>query len=336
MTPEDAFRKLSSANAGYAVGLGWCQGSAKPQIMANGPLWRGASQMVGPDARWHIGSITKTITATLAMREVDQGRLGLDAPIGPVLQDAASLHESWKSVTLRQLLSHTSGLPANPPLRLLLQWRDMGTEEGLRKVLQTVWDKPVKGKPGQYRYSNLGFMLVGLMLEKVTGRPWETLVREEIAAPLGLESLGFGPPQGQSDPKGHRRLLFWSTPKERDDLTADNPRWLGPAGTVHMSLPDLLTYGRAHLQAGRGDLPGFLSQQSALAMRTPIGKDYGLGFVLQKDAMWHDGSNTMWYALLIIDPVSDAVVVAAQNTSKGAMRMGRVLQKTVAALRTGE
>lgn len=333
MTPADAFHALRAKAPDFAHGLGWSQGDSPPQIMAEGPLYRGADASVGTDARWHIGSITKTLTATLALQQVDRGAVDLDGPIGPVLQSPDNMHQSWHSITLRQLLSHTSGLPTNPPLRLFNAWRALDTQDGLTKVLQTVWDRPVKGPKGRYRYSNLGYMLAGRVLEVATGRPWEDLLRDNIAAPIGLSSLGFGPPLGDEDPKGHRRYFWRSTPMARDSLNSDNPRWLGPAGTVHLSLRDLLTFGRAHLSAGRGTNPAFLSQNSALLMRQEVQKSYGLGFVLQDGALWHDGSNTMWYALLIIDPAADSVLVGTQNTTKGAMRLGHLMQKAALELR---
>ena len=100
---------------------------------------------------------------------------------------------------------------------------------------------------------------------------------------------------------------------ERAGIASDNPSWFGPAGTVHMSIKDLLVFGRAHLMATRGNLPSFLSKQVSFRMLSPISNDYGLGWVIQDKTAWHNGSNTLWYALLIIDPISDTVFVAAQN-----------------------
>lgn len=80
-----------------------------------------------------------------------------------------------------------------------------------------------------------------------------------------------------------------------------------------MSISDLLAYGRAHLWAFRGALPAFLTQESSRRMQTAVGGDYGLGWVRQQATVWHNGSNTMWYALLMIDPLSDMVLAVAQN-----------------------
>lgn len=313
MTFKDTFRSLRTANPDVAIGLGYSKGEHAPMVLSEGPLWRGSSEQVGAGARWHIGSITKTMTATAVLQLVDQGKLDLDQPIGDVIDARDDMHADWRVITLAQLLSHTSGLAPNPPVWQFFRWRDLGAATGRRKVLARAWAKPPKYKPGKHRYSNLGYMLIGVVLEDVLGMPWEDIMQQNIVAPLGLSKTGFGAPQGLADPKGHRRSLFRLRPMERDDIAADNPRWLGPAGTAHMSIDDLLSYGRAHLRAARGEMPDFLSQNISQLMRTPVSNDYGLGWVIQDGTVWHNGSNAMWYAILMIDPASDTVVAATQN-----------------------
>jgi len=323
LLPVNAFRSLREATPEIAIGVGISTGETAPEILCEGPLWRGASEQVEQGARWHIGSITKSLTSTLVLQQVDQGKLDLDQPIGKYLEDFDDIDEGWRATTLAQILSHTSGIAPNPPIWQFLKWRGGDAVVGRRQVLADAWKKPPKSQIGKHRYSNLGYMFVGMILEEVLGLPWEAIVQQHIAEPLGLTNVGFGAPPGVGDPKGHKRSILRLRPVERDDIAADNPSWLGPAGTVHMSVNDLLIYGRAHLKAVRGERPNFLSQQSSIRMQTPVSDDYGLGWVIQDDTVWHNGSNTMWYALLMMDPIcllytSDA----ADDLTRGEHRGG--------------
>lgn len=147
--------------------------------------------------------------------------------------------------------------------------------------------------------------------------------RTHIAEPLGLTTLGFGAPKGASDPRGHRRILGFPKTVQPMGSGADNPAWMGPAGTIHMSLADLVAWGQAHMQACKGFRPEFLSQESCRLMQTPEHENYGLGWVLsQQDAqdpvVWHNGSNTLWYSLLVMIPEQDLVLAASTNVMDAA------------------
>lgn len=310
------FDSLRKAAPGIALGLAEVQGDGAPVIRTEGPLARGASQQVANDARWHIGSITKSMTATLVMQQVDRGTLDIHAPIGGYLQNFDDIHADMQKLTLYQLMSHTSGLRANPSIKHLSQLRSLEAFAGRRQVLADFWSDPPKSAPGTHLYSNLGYMLIGVVLEEVTGLPWEELVKKELADPLGLSTLGFGPPPDETDPQGHRNFIVILKPMPRDDHASDNPAWLGPAGTVHMSLGDLLRYGQAHLAACKGEMPEFLSQVSCKLMQTPVADSYGFGWVNQNGTVWHNGSNTMWYAVLLLDPETEKVVALTQNAMR--------------------
>lgn len=308
-----SFESLRSDAPNIALGLAYAEGGQDPVIMAEGPRYRGSKDEVHTDVRWHIGSITKSMTATLVMQQVDKGTLDLDAPIGAWLTNFDGVQRDWQAITLRQLLSHTAGVHPNPKLRHLSRLRALPPVEGRHRVLSDFWTKPPKTAPGPFLYSNLGYMLTGVVLEQVTGQPWETLMVENIAKPLGL-TLGFGPPLGDMDPRGHQNLFVTLRPMDPKSLVADNPAWIGPAGSVHMSLADLIRYGQAQMAACRGDAPDFLSQSACQIMQTPVENDYGFGWVIKDDGrIWHNGSNTMWYAILMLDPKTDRVVAVTQN-----------------------
>jgi len=185
-------------------------------------------------------------------------------------------------------------------------------------VLSTVWSKELSNAPGTHIYSNLGYVLAGFVAEEVTGKTWETLIRPEIAGPPGLESLGFGAPVEPGAAWGHRNFILFERPISPDSKGADNPPWLGPAGTIHLSLADLVRWGQAHLDACKGELPHFLSAASCQDMQSAVVEDYGLGWVVTNagdgaSQVWHNGSNSMWYAMLMLLPEQDLVLAATTN-----------------------
>ncbi len=312
---DDIDAKIAAAAAAsprYALGVAIADGMSAPQLHTYGPRRSDVADTVAADATWHIGSISKSFTATLVIQQVDRGTLDLDAPIGDYLAGEADMDPSWRALTLRQLLSHTAGLPANAGIASMRLRQTEELHQTRQKVLSGLWSKPVT--PGSFAYSNVGYVLAGYVLETVTGQPWETLIQTDIAAPLNLKSLGFGAPQGAADPWGHRNMLLFKKPVDPQEKGADNPAWMGPAGTLHMSLADLAAWGQAHMSACAGEAPQFLSAQACKEMQTEVDSQYGLGWVVSGDGhVWHNGSNTMWYAVLSIDPPRQAVIAVATN-----------------------
>lgn len=316
-TVEEKFWFVAGNNSDFAHGLAYAGIDQRPSVLVAGPSKKGGDLFVNNDARWHIGSISKSFTASLIMRFVERGALDLDAPIGGYLgRYSARMHSQWRAITLRQLLSHTAGLPANAPARVMLTSASYEPVEGRRTVLSGMWQKPLPGQVGRHEYSNVGYVLAGVVAEEITGTPWEELIKSEIADPMGLTSLGFGAPTGVADPRGHSSNFGRSIPIEPNDLLSDNPAWMGPAGTIHMSISDLARWGQIHLRACRGQMPQFLSQESCQMMQTAVADDYGFGWVINApNVVWHNGSNTLWYAVLHLDTAKGTSVAVVTNTA---------------------
>ncbi len=305
-----------------AVSAGFIMGDDPPVIHATGPRYKGSDEMVSTTARWHIGSITKSFTATLLMRLAARDVLDFDANLAELLPKYASeMHPDWHNLTLTEILSHSAGLPEN------FKHNDAGgangstaTEDRL-EFLRAVWGRVLPGKRGRYKYSNLGYVLAGFIAETRAGGNWQSLIRDEIAAPLNLNTLGFGPPMGADDPWGHQRRFFRNKPMDPQGQWPDNPVWLGPAGTLHMSIGDLLRWGQVHMHACRGEMPEFLSRSDCARLHEPISNDYALGWQVMPlpnledtQAHIHDGSNTFWVAVLLYVPKRDMVLAVAINT----------------------
>lgn len=330
---NEIFQKLTHRSPNLATGLGISIGSDSPAYHYNGPLNRRTTQGAGSQSKWHIGSISKSLTATLALQFSEKGQLDLAAPLSQYLKDAAFYHPEVRATNMRHLLSHTAGLSPNPPPKDMALWSDLPPEIGREKILKAYLNAPLPHPRGEHLYSNLGYMLAGHVMEQISGQSWEALIKTQIAAPLRLKSLGFGAPNGAMDPWGHRRSLFRDIAINPNDPSADNPAWLGPAGTLHMTLPDLLSYGQAHLKSAMGDHSGILSATSSRRMRAPIAAEYALGWVIRDGTFWHNGSNTMWYALLIMDTVSQSVIACVQNSFRNARRIDQAVYDIIAQLR---
>jgi CubicO group peptidase (beta-lactamase class C family) len=135
---------------------------------------------------YDLASLTKPlVTGLLAARRVERGRLDLDAPVADYLREfAAAAH---RPVTVRRLLTHTSGLPAWRPLRVL-------TNDRRERVLEVIAGLPLEHAPGaRVLYSDLGFITLGLLLERLEGERLAALAEREIFKPLGLKRTFFNP-----------------------------------------------------------------------------------------------------------------------------------------------
>lgn len=110
-TPDAVFAGLATANPDVALGLAWSVSGGTPHVLVAGPTRRGGPP-VTPEALWHVGSITKSFTAALALVMAEAGEIVLDGPVAAHLP-GETLHPDWQGVTFRAALSHTAGLPAN-------------------------------------------------------------------------------------------------------------------------------------------------------------------------------------------------------------------------------
>ncbi len=289
---------------------------------AVGERKKGSGVSIELGDRWHLGSVTKSITATMIARLVESGQMQWTDTVGERFPDA-SIHEDWKPVTLQQLLTHTSGAPANFSFQVRLKQPALGpecTRERREAVMAVIAAKPAHPPGEKYAYSNVGYTIAGAMAETATGVSWEDLVKREVFEPLELTDAGFGPPKSPSEtldqPRGHRSALGW---KVSANDAADNTPIIGPAGTVHMTLSNLCKYATEHLRGelGAGKL---LAAETYKRLHTPDLDDYACGWVVKQPTYeiphttyWHNGSNTMWYALVVFIPGKNMVVAVTSN-----------------------
>jgi CubicO group peptidase (beta-lactamase class C family) len=272
------------------------------------------------DDKFHIGSCTKSMTATLTAMFIEEGKLRWNSTVAEALPDLkGKMDKQYETVKVEQLLTHRGGVPGNPPPAAWSEaWLKKGTPREQRsKFVAAVLGQPPEAKPGtRFIYSNQGYAIVGVMLEKIADKPWETLVTERLFEPLKMKSAGFGVPgtMGKLDqPWGHVRQGTKITP-----IQSDNPPAIGPAGIVHCSLEDMARYTMIHLGHGAGDT--LLKPESFRKLHTPPDSaDYACGWGIAKrgwaggNALMHAGSNTQWFLVMWLAPEKNFSVVAATN-----------------------
>lgn len=263
--------------------------------------------------RFHVGSVSKPVSATVIARLVERGSIRWDTTVAKAFPDIVKqILPTYRGVTLEQLLSHRAGiLPFEEDDDIAKAPVTRGTPKQQRSAA-TLWllqQTPV-AKPGtEHVYSNAGYAVAAAMVEKATGREWEDLVLEHLARPLGMSSLGFGWParQDAKQPWGHQVTANGFAPHPPNDAYQLGPL-LGPAGDMHMNIIDLARFAQLHLE-GLQTNARLLSARTFRKLHTPIG-DYGLGWNVRETANHHlGGAGTFSAAIWVSVPRNTAIVV---------------------------
>jgi CubicO group peptidase (beta-lactamase class C family) len=285
----------------------------------------GGAEVVLLDDKYHLGSVTKSMTATVAAMLVEQGKISWTSTIGELFPELKSETKGdYLGVTLEQLLAQRSGAPGAAPADLWRKaWAAKGTpaEQRLAFIKGILSRKP-EVRPGtKFIYSNQGYTIAGVMLEKASGKSWEKLMRSMLFEPLGMTTAGFGAPAsvGKVDqPWGHTRSAILGYEPFPPGPGADNPLAITPAGAVHCSIGDLAKYAAFHLSGERGESK-LLKAESFKKLHKAVGGDYALGWVVLERgwahgrALMHNGSNTMFYVVVWMAPERNSAVIVATN-----------------------
>lgn len=219
---------------------------------------------------YQLASIAKTFTGTAIMSMVEEGRLSLDDRVNRLLP---TLPAAWSAVTVRHCLTHTSGLPPDVMLDPKRRTLPTDTRDEALKRLSTL---PVAGKPGEnFAYNQTGYMLLGMIIEKLSGVTFEEFMAKRFFRPLGMISTGYGD-AGKIIPGRaslYSRLVFGeNTPNISEELTA--LQWFYPtyqyaSAGLNSTVGDLAKWDAA-LSAGR-----ILRQSTLDEMWTPMQRSDG-------------------------------------------------------------
>ncbi|WP_051265872.1 serine hydrolase domain-containing protein [Nakamurella lactea] len=325
---------LPGAAFAFARGDELVQGAA-------GVLSRTTGLAATPDSWFQIGSITKLFTGTMVMQLVDDGLVDLDQPVRGYLPDFDAGDEAASSsITVRQLLTHTSGLQGD-------YFADFGRgSDAVRRYVHSLADVGMLHEPGsRFSYCNSGFSVLGLLLETLRGNDFDSILTERLLRPLGIAggtlaeqamlhraAVGHvdGPDGSPVVPAG-----AWAIPYSA-----------GPAGaTPFMSPAGLVSFVRMHLAGGLAtDGTRVLSEESVAAMqrmqvalpdRWPV-RGIGMPWALypwgDSTVLGHDGGTLGQYSFLRVHPDTGAIAVLLTNGPGGAAVFRRFGQPLFAEL----
>lgn len=273
----------------------------------------GTGRAVRKGGLWHIGSNGKPITATLIARLVERGVLSWSDRLQDLLPNLLqSMRAELREATLLELVTHRSGLPTNGNISNIDRFDGDGRprpEQRLDYLSKALMEAPA-GPRGAYHYSNMAFIAAGAAAERATGRSFEQLMRTEIAEPLRMGGLGFGPtPHGE--PLAHRDGRAVMPPE------GDNPLMWAPAGGLHMSLGDWAKFAIDQMAGRRGGGRILKAEGYAFLQTAPEGHqsavDWGVEDKPFGKLLMHAGSNGRWYALTALAPDLQNAVIVATN-----------------------
>ncbi|SDI32480.1 D-alanyl-D-alanine carboxypeptidase [Actinokineospora alba] len=232
----------------------------------------GGHRPVPTNGHFRIGSITKTFVSTVTLQLVGEGKVGLDTPVSTYLP---GLLPDGDAITVRHLLQHTSGLynytnamPLDPAGFETIRFKHYEP----RELVAMATSRPLDFPPGtKWNYSNTNYIVIGLLIEQVTGAPYEQAVRDRILRPLHLSHTSLpGDRVTVPHPHAHGYLQPTSPPV---DVTALNPSWGWAAGEMISTTADLDRFMSALLQ-GKLLAPAQLAE---LTKSLPFTQGYGLG-----------------------------------------------------------
>lgn len=290
--------------------------------VAHGVLNKDTGVAATPDSLFQIGSITKVWTATVAMRLVDEGELELDAPVLDVLPELRLADsDATKRVTLRHLLTHTSGIDGD----LFL---DTGRGDDCLGRFVARLEEAAQTHPlgATWSYCNAGFSLLGRMIERLTGETWDRAMRERLFEPLGLARTVTLPEEALL----YRTAVGHVGEEAGEPYRASAwvlPRSTGPAGLITAAVGDVLAFARLHLAGGLAPDGTRLLRETTVATMTEkhadlpdphtLGDSWGLGWIrFTWDDRWlvgHDGNTIGQSAFLRVCPDEGLAVALLTN-----------------------
>ncbi|MFH9614156.1 serine hydrolase [Streptomyces pratensis] len=276
------------------------------------------------DTVFDLASVSKLFTSILAVQQIERGTLELEAPAASYLPDFAG--GGKQDITIRQLLTHTSGFRS---------WIPLFKEPTREGKLRLLWDEVPASAPGtKYLYSDLNLISLQLILEKVTGRAQDDLLRDEITAPLGMHRTRYNPPASWK-PKiaatedarlpwsGLERGLVWGEVHDENAYSLGGVA--GHAGVFSCAW-DLAVLARTLLNGGAYGRSRILSEESVELLFTDFntafpGDEHGLGFELYQH--WYMGAmatpRTAGHTgftgtSLVLDPTTDSFLIVLGNS----------------------
>ena len=266
-----------------------------------------------PNTRFRIGSITKQFTSMIVMQLREQGKIKLEDSMCAYVTPCP---DTWKPVTIHHLLTHTSGIPTYTGLPA---WRDVNmVPKTTDQIIAFFRDMPLQWVPGErYAYNNSGYFLLGVIIEKVTGKKYEQALQEMILTPLGLSDTGYDwtktiIPRRAAGYSGTGATLANTQPIDMQHPYA--------AGSMYSTVEDLLKWDQALYTTK------LLPDAAKQIMFTPFKENYAYGWAIAPPAatafggharIAHGGGINGFSAMLVRVPAARLTVVVLSNNDAG-------------------
>jgi CubicO group peptidase (beta-lactamase class C family) len=263
-----------------------------------------------PDMRFSVGSISKQFTATAILLLQEEGKLSLDDKVSKYVPDLTRANE----VTIRQLLSHTSGYQDFWPQDYVME--PMLHEVTSSKIMDIWGHKPLDFDPGtQWQYSNTNYVIAGVIAEKVAGMPLFQFLQDRIFVPLGMKSVANIDEKklGDADATGYLRYALGPlhpAPKE-------GKGWLFAMGELSMTAKDLARWDISIIDERLMKPSSYKELETEILLADGLGTNYGLGVGVSKidvhRALSHGGEVSGFTAENIVFPDDSGAVVVLTN-----------------------
>ncbi|MDZ7283829.1 serine hydrolase [Sphingomonas sanguinis] len=270
------------------------------------------------DTVFRLASVTKQFTALAVMQLQEQGKLKVDDPICRYLSDCPA---AWAPITIRELLNHTSGIPN---FSSLAEWDEILSRRDYKpaELVSLFRDLPLKFAPGEkYDYSNSGYDLLGLIIERASGVGWGDYIKQRILVPLGMTH------SGDIDTRAiisHRASGYYSLGTTFINAPIISRTVGYAAGGLYSTVGDLMLWDQALV-------PGRLVSQSSLdAMFTPGKGNYGFGWRISerfgRREMDHSGSDNGFSTYIIRFPTDGLTAIVLSNSDRAsAAKVGNAM-----------
>lgn len=327
--------KLSKQNVSYGIVIGvYKEGKSLIKGYETGM----AHKAPAPDAStvFQLGSISKLFTASLLQILADEGVVDKDATLEMLIGDTVSLSAQAKRVTLRQLVTHTSGFPRVPKVLVNKLIKQVGKKDllidpyshlGSDEIFAYLEKTQGMRKPGKFAYSNYGMGLLGHVLEMITHKDLEALAAEKIFKPLGMHDTSIS-----LTPDMQQRLAQGYTAKGKA-----TPLWtfsaLGGAGAFSSTASDMMVFLRANIEDSSPLFQSFKKMHPAQA-----NGDTGIGWIQagiidqffgNPSIVWHNGMVGGYASYLCVDVKNNSGVVILSSIAIDPAMMGRMMTHLV-------
>ena len=295
----------------------------------------GKEQTISSRSLFHMASVSKLFVATGIMQLVEQGKVKLDDPFCKYLPDFKMKDPRFTQVTVRQLLSHTSGMPDVMDYNW---YNPQFDEQALQRTLDSMAGMALIFEPGsRFTYSNYAYEILGGLLARIYGSSFEDVIRKQIFNPLGMQKSTFLKTEVDPSLGVKPHIHSW-----KNEVSAVYPynRAHGPSSTLHSNVEEMCRWAIANLQ--RGELQGerilkpetydlMWTTTADIGRNLPFAQEMGLGWFLGEKngvkTVGHSGHDTGFQSQLVLLPQQSCAAVLLCNAAP--IPLGKILSGVV-------